>query len=223
MDRQGVGLAQKVFEARRPVDAERQLDPVRQVGIVESDPEIERLGAQRHRRPDAAEADDPESLHTQSLDQRMLERAERRRRVMPLHLVVEENAAAQCQGQRDRMVGNLGRAVIGDVADKDVALGGGRAVELVVADPHADNRAQPWESAARSARVTANPMIISPSASAQSASESSDERPRIALDDTQIGAENLGLQMVGLLAGLGIEHGDGHRHSSRLNLNRARP
>jgi hypothetical protein len=35
MDRQDVGLAQQFLEARGTVDAERQFDTVRQVGIVE--------------------------------------------------------------------------------------------------------------------------------------------------------------------------------------------
>ena len=34
MDRQGVGLPQQFLEARGAVDAERQFDTVRQVGIV---------------------------------------------------------------------------------------------------------------------------------------------------------------------------------------------
>ena len=45
MDRQGVGLAQQFLEARGAVNAERQFDAVRQVGIVEDDAKVECLGA----------------------------------------------------------------------------------------------------------------------------------------------------------------------------------
>src|SRR6516225_5170971 len=41
------------------------------------------------------------------------------------------------------MIGNLGRAVIGDIADEDIARRCGRARDLVVADTHAHDRAQP--------------------------------------------------------------------------------
>src|SRR5512135_3089286 len=99
--------------------------------VVKHDAEVERLGAQRDGGPDAAEAYNSEGLGPEALDQRMLERAERRRRVVPLHLVVQQDAAPQGQGEGDRVVGHLGRAVIGDVAYQDVSRGGGRAVELV--------------------------------------------------------------------------------------------
>ena len=49
MDRQGVGLPQQFLQARGAVDAERQFDTVRQVGIVEHDTKVECLGAQRDR------------------------------------------------------------------------------------------------------------------------------------------------------------------------------
>ena len=45
MDRQGVGLPQQFLQARGAVDAERQFDTVRQVGIVEHDTKVECLGA----------------------------------------------------------------------------------------------------------------------------------------------------------------------------------
>src|SRR6185437_3926016 len=62
----------------------------------------------------------------------------------------------------------------------------------------------------RSAPVTAKPMIISPSASAQSASESSDSA-RVAFHEVHIAAENAAFQIVRLLAGFGVKHGDGHK------------
>ena len=60
--------------------------------------------------------------------------------------MVQQDAAPQGQRQRDRMIGDLGGAVIGDVADQDVAPRRGGAVELVVADPHAHDRAQPGKA-----------------------------------------------------------------------------
>ena len=59
---------------------------------------------------------------------------------------MQQDAAAQGQRQRDRMVGDLGGAVIGHVADEDVASRRRGAVELVVTDPHADDRPQPGKA-----------------------------------------------------------------------------
>jgi hypothetical protein len=56
--------------------------------------------------------------------------------------MVQQDAAPQSEGEGDRMIGYLGRAVIGDVADKDVPRCGRGSVELVVADAHADDAAQ---------------------------------------------------------------------------------
>ncbi len=54
-------------------------------------------------------------------------------------------------------------------------------------------------------------MIISPSASAQSASDSSDSAAGVAFHDPHVGAEDLALEFVGLLAGFGIQNGNRHR------------
>src|SRR6266404_5866429 len=73
MDRQGVGLAQQFLEARGAVNAERQFDTVRQVGIVEHDAKVECLGAQRDRSADAPQPDDAEILHPEPPDHRRSE------------------------------------------------------------------------------------------------------------------------------------------------------
>ena len=88
MDRQSVGLPQQFLETRGAVDAERQFDPVRQIGIVEQNAKIERFCAQRDRSADAAEPDDPKVLHPEPTDHRMVNRSPRRRRVAALQFMV---------------------------------------------------------------------------------------------------------------------------------------
>ena len=63
-----------------------------------------------------------------------------------LRVMVQQQAAAEREDHGDRVVGDFGRAVIRDVADEDVAGGGGFAVEPVVADPHAHDGAQAGEA-----------------------------------------------------------------------------
>jgi len=65
----------------------------------------------------------------------MVKRQPRRRRVAALQFMVQQDAAAQGQRQRQRIVSDFGGAVIRDVADEDVAACQRLAVELVVADP----------------------------------------------------------------------------------------
>jgi hypothetical protein len=45
-----------------------------------------------------------------------------------------DDAAKQREEKRERAVGHLGDAVVGDVADPQAALAGGRDVDVVVAD-----------------------------------------------------------------------------------------
>ena len=52
----------------------------------------------------------------------MVKRPPRRWRVTALQFMVEQDAAAQGQRQRHRMVGDFGGAVIGYVADEDVTF-----------------------------------------------------------------------------------------------------
>ena len=152
----------------------------------------------------------PKFCVPEPLDQRMLERAERRRRVFPLQFVVQQDAAPQGQRQRDRVVGDLGRAVIGHVADQDVALRRRRPVELVVADPHAHDRAQPRKPRQIGAgdRKSQDHQPVGLGAIGVGQLR---QRRRIALDDPHIGAEDLAFEVVRLLAGFGIENGNRHQ------------
>ena len=89
---------------------------------------------------------------------------------------MQQQAAAQRHRQGDGVVGDLCRAVVGDVADEDVAVGGGGPVDAVVADAHADDGAQAGECGRCRRRVTYWRKIIRPSAAAQSSSERSERR-----------------------------------------------
>jgi len=102
--------------------------------------------AQRDRGSNAPQPNDPKVLHAKTADHRVVKRPPRRRRVSALHFMVQQDASAQGQHQRDRMVGDFGGAVIGYVADEDVATGQRLAIELVIADPHAHDAAQPWKT-----------------------------------------------------------------------------
>ena len=92
--------------------------------------------------PDPPEPDNAEGLHSEPPDQLAFDRPPRRRRILPLPLVIKDHAAAQRQGQRHRMIGNLGCAVIRHIADEDIACCRGRPRDFVVADPHPHYRAQ---------------------------------------------------------------------------------
>jgi hypothetical protein len=145
MHRQRVGGAQQRLQRRRAADAQPEFHAVRQMRIEEHHAEAERLGAQRDRGADASHADDAEGLHRGAPHQRVQHVAPCRRRVLALQFVVQQQAAAQCECQRDGVVGDLGRAVIGHVQHHDLAVGCGAAVDHVVADAHAAHRAQPGE------------------------------------------------------------------------------
>ncbi len=56
--------------------------------------------------------------------------------------MMQQKAPAQREHHGDRMIGDLGRAVIGHVADHDLPVGRRLAVDSVVPDPHADDAAQ---------------------------------------------------------------------------------
>jgi len=112
------------------------------VRIVENHPKTEGAGAQRHRGTDTTETDNAEGLHPAAPDQLALDWSPGRRRALPLPLVIEDHAAAQRQRKRHRVVGDLGRAVVRNVADEDVASGRGRPRDLVVPDTHAHDCAE---------------------------------------------------------------------------------
>jgi hypothetical protein len=209
MDRQSVGLPQQLLEARGPVDAERQFDTVRQIGIVEQNAKVERLGAQRDRSADATQPDDPKVLHPEPTDHRMVKRSPRRRRVAALQFMAQQNAAAQ--GQRQRMVCNFGGTVIGYIADENVVPRQRLAVELVVADPHAHDAAQPRKAVEVGGRHRPAHNHQPVRCSAVSWVEFGKARLRGA-DQAHIGPEYLLLQReIGDLAVLGVKHGHGHR------------
>jgi hypothetical protein len=134
VDGQRVGVAQQILESGGAADAERQLGAVGQVRIVKHDPKPKGAHPQRHRGTDPPEPDDAEGLHREAADQLAFDRSQRRRRVPPLPLVIEDHATAQRQCQHHRMVGDLGGAVVGDIADEDITRGRGRPRDLVVAD-----------------------------------------------------------------------------------------
>ena len=112
------------------------------------------------------------------------------------------------------MVGNLGGAVIGHVADEDVARRRGRPVELVVADTHADDAAQLGEAGEIGAGYR-EPHDHQPVGRGAIGVAEFGERGGVALYDVDIRAEDAALHLVWLLAGFGIEHGD--RHGSFLS------
>ena len=58
---------------------------------------------------------------------------------------MERDAAAERQGKRQRVVGDLGGAVVRHVAHHHLARGGRCAIDLVVADTHAHDAAEVGE------------------------------------------------------------------------------
>src|SRR6266481_1458136 len=109
------------------------------------------------------------------------------------------------------MVSDFGRAVIRDVADEDVAPRQRLAVELVVADPHAHNAAQPRKAVevSRGHRPAHNHQPIRRSAIIRV--EFGESRLGGA-DDAHLGPKDFLLQgEIRDLAVFGVEHGDGHR------------
>jgi len=125
--------------------------------------------------------------------------------------MVQQDASAQGQHQRDRMVGDFGGAVIGDVADQDVAPRQRLAVELVVADPHAHDAAQLRKALeiGRGDRPAHDHQPIRRSAIGRvelgKARFCGADQPRIGPEDFVLEGE------IGDLAILGVQHGHGHR------------
>jgi hypothetical protein len=208
--RQRVGGAQQRLQRRRAADAQPEFHAVRQMRIEEHHAEAERLGAQRDRGADAAEPDNAKGLRAEPLDQRVLERAPRLRRAVPLVFVVQEDATPQAQGQRYRVVGDLGGAVIRHVADQHVARRRGRPVELVVTHPHPHDAAQLRKAREIGAghRETHDHQPIG--LGAVCIADLGERRDGIALDELNIGAEYALFHCIGLLAGFGKQNGDGH-------------
>jgi hypothetical protein len=201
---------------RSAADAERQVGAVRQGGIVKADMKAEGAGAQRHRGADAAEPDDAEILHAEPADQVVLDRAPGCRRLRAHSLVIEDDAAAQRQCQRHRMVGNLGRAVVGHIADENVARRRRGPVDLVVADAHAHDRAQPRKprDVLGGDRVAHDHQPVDLGAVG---GVELGQRLLGAAEDAHLGSEDLGFDAeIGDLPVFGIEHRYGHRHFLRI-------
>ncbi len=142
MDRQRVGLLHQRLERAHALDADTELGAVRHVGIVGDDAELESLCPERRRRADAAQTDDAEGLHPVAPQQRVAHVAPGRGLRSRLRLEVERNAAAERQGEGERMVGHLGGAVVRDVAHHHLARGRCLAIDLVVANAHAHDAAE---------------------------------------------------------------------------------
>ena len=140
-----VGLLHQRLERAHAFHADAELGAVGHVGVVDDDAELEGLGAERRRRADAAQAHDAEGLHAVSPEQRILQVAPRRGLRPALRLEVERDAAAERQGQGQRVVGHLGGAVVRHVAHHHLALGRGGAIDLVVAHAHAHDAGEPGE------------------------------------------------------------------------------
>ncbi len=159
-----------------------------------------------------------ESLHAGAADQRRVDDPPRGIR-LALRLVMQQQAAPQRQRQGDGVVGHLRRAVIGHVADDDIALGQGRAVQPVIAYAHAHHRAQAGETR----------QILAPQPVAE------DHQPlgrrailirqrrdarRAGSQDARRGAEHLALHTVIGIHGFGIEDG-AHEQRGYQSMNGA--
>ena len=141
----------------------------------------------------------------------MVKRPPRRRRVVTLQFMVQQDTAAQGQRQRHCVVGDFGGAVIGYVADEDIALRQRLAVELVVANshPHDATQARKAVEVGRRHRPTHDHQPVRRSAFGRV--ELGEARLGGA-DQAHLGPEDFLLQReIGDLAVFGVKHGDGHR------------
>ena len=114
---------------RRPRDPQRQLRAVRAIRVEEHHAEPERLGPKATAVPIRPSPSDPEPLHAGSADQRVEHGFPGRRRLPPLPFMVQQQPPAKRQDQRDGVIGHLRGAVIRHVADHDLPLGRGFAVD----------------------------------------------------------------------------------------------
>ena len=125
--------------------------------------------------------------------------------------MVQQNAAAQGQNQRHRMVGDFGGTVIGYVADEDVALRQRLAIELVVADAHPHDAAQAWKAVEVGRRH--RPAHDHQPVCRNAIGRVEFGKARLGgADEMHLGPEDFLLQgKIGDLAVLGVKHGNGHR------------
>ena len=133
-----IRLGEQRFEGRCPAIALRQIDAIGQQGVVKADLHVEAVGPARRRGADPAQADDAEAGAAQPADQGRAGPVPAGVRVGEQTGVVGDQAAGEPEHQRDRVIGDLGGAVVGHVADRDPPLAAGGDVDVVVADARPD-------------------------------------------------------------------------------------
>ena len=123
--------------------------------------------------------------------------------------MVQQQTAPKRQRQGNRVVGNFGGAVVRDIADNDLPLRRGFAVDLVIAYAHAQNAAQLSEAfkflpdhaqAAQHQPVGGGAILIGQIGN----------RRRIAEHNTHIGAVDAALDAVIRIIALRIQNGECH-------------
>ena len=135
MDADEIALAHQFGERVGAADADRELIAVRLVRVVEHDVHVERLGAARGGGADAAHADHAEGADRQPTAERVVRGAPVAAQVGVQLSVVIGDALGQRHHQGDRVVGDLARAVVGRIADRDAQLAEALDVDIVVANP----------------------------------------------------------------------------------------
>ena len=138
-------MRQQRVQARGAAEAQCQLGPVRQLGVEERHPVAQRLGPQRHRHADTAQAQHAEALAAEAADRRVGDHGPAGR-CAALPLVVVDQPPPERHGQGDGVVGHLRGAVVGHVAHQHAAPGASRPVDPVVTNAHPHHGAQLWET-----------------------------------------------------------------------------
>ena len=134
MDADEIALAHQFGERVGAADADRELIAVRLVRVVEHDVHVEGLGAARGGGADAAHADHAEGADRQPPAERVVRRAPVAAQVRAQLRIVIGDALGQRHHQGDRVVGDLARAVVRHIADRDAQLAEALDVDIVVAD-----------------------------------------------------------------------------------------
>ena len=130
-----VRLRQQRRQIGRTPQPDPELGAIRQIRVVERDVHVQRTGPARRGGADPAEPDDAEAGAAQPPDQRRARPVPAAMGIGQEPLLVRDQAARQAQQQRDRVIGDLGRAVVRHVAHRDAAGAARREIDLVVADP----------------------------------------------------------------------------------------
>ena len=135
-----MALLEQVFKLINTANAQRLVHPLAEVGVVKDDVQPQRLGSQGRRGPDPAAADHAEGLAAKAggADRGPIIPGSR-----PDRLVRRHQPAHDRQQEHDRVVGDFLGAVIGDVADNHAVPRRGLDVDVVIADPGADDAPAP--------------------------------------------------------------------------------